>query len=378
MKKAPSIMEGWNIERETFRSAHTDGTLAKLVTEFSNACTLNCPGCFTVKLEDTDDIASALAKRKLTGEMSPETRLALLEEAVGLGARSVDIVGAGEPMIDPKLKPFVERASALGVHVNIFTHGAHRELLDLDRLSWWKDAPVSFVVKLWSQSESVNEILVRPKGRLQGRYTTLRDKAISNLIEAGFTGPTEVMFDGRIQRQTRVGADILATQENYHEIVDLFRFCRRNNIMPEIKNFIPQGPSKIAHEEGHFDALPEEVRVQMLQQKVGTEAMRNLRKLLDQVDRTEFGNEALRNFYTAGTFCTQSMGALYVPISGQIYSCVGTGFSYGQYRPGENMLRQALNDRRERVGFGCFPRLEDADRNRDSVADNERVILEQQ
>jgi organic radical activating enzyme len=153
MHCAPSIIEGWDIERQRFRDAHASDELVKLVTEFSNACTLNCPGCFTVKLDDEEDIHASLTKQRLRGEMSSETRVALLEEAVGLGATSVDIVGAGEPMIDPSLKSFVERAATLGVHVNIFTHGAHKELLEPDRLEWWREMPQQEVM---SQNQVTN------------------------------------------------------------------------------------------------------------------------------------------------------------------------------------------------------------------------------
>lgn len=377
MRYAPSIIEGWDIERQQFRDAHSRDELEKLVTEFSNACTLNCPGCFTVKLDEGEDVSASLAKRKLRGEMPPETRLALLEEAFQLGARSVDIVGAGEPMIDPQLKPFVELAAELGVHVNIFTHGAHRELVDPQRLEWWKDAPVSFVVKLWSQNPAVNEAMVRPKGGLQGRYTALRDQALTNLIEAGFTTPTEVEFDGRTHRRTRVGADILVTRANYDEIPDLFRFCRAHNIMPEIKNYIPQGPSKLVHNSGSFDALPQAVRQELEQQRVNTAEMQKLREELRKVDADEFGNLPLNNIYAGGTFCTQSMAGLYVSIGGQIYSCVGTGHSYGTYVPGESMLQTVLRVRKEQVGFGCFPRLEAAKEQGDPIPESEQAILEQ-
>ena len=373
----PSIVEGWDIERDAFREAHISGELRKLVTEFSNACTLNCPGCFTVKVEDGDDPQVALQKRRLPNEMSPEQRLDLLREAHDLGAQSVDIVGAGEPMIDPTLRHFVEEASHLGVHVNIFTHGAHRELLEPERVAWWAERPVSFFIKLWSQNPAVNEAMVLPKGRLAGQYTRMRDQAIENLVEAGFTRPTELEFDGRMHRRTRLGADILVTQANYDEIAELFRFCREQNIMPEIKNYIPEGPSKLTHESGAFRALEPAVQESLLAQRVSTADMRRLRAILDQIDQEEFKNVPLENFYTGGTFCTQSMGSLYVPISGRIYSCVGTSTSYGAFVPGQDTLKQALTERREQVGFGCFPRLKDAQGRGEKIPSDESTILSQ-
>lgn len=376
--RAPSIVEGWNIERETFREAHEKGELVKLLTEFSNACTLNCPGCFTVKLDGDNELENALKKRKLKGEMDPATRLALLEEAHALGVHTVDIVGAGEPMIDPQLRPFVERAAQLDVHVNIFTHGAHSEFLDPEQLKWWRDRPTSFFIKLWSRDPATKEAMVRPKGKLaNGKYTTMRDRAIENLDAAGFCASTPITFDGRSYRLTRLGADILVTQRNFEEVADLFRFCRKHNIEPLIKNFIPEGPTALEIGSGTFARLPEDERIALEAQRVSTRQMSDLRAQLDAIDQSEFGNTPLSNFYAAGMFCTQSIGSLYVPVRGEIYSCVGTSHSYGKYEPGKDALRHALQKRVERVGFGCFPRLETAERRGEEVPHGEREILEQ-
>lgn len=76
----------------------------------------------------------------------------------------------------------------------------------------------------------------------------------------------------------------------------------------------------------------------------------------------EYGIEHMGVLYPGGTKCTQSMGSLYVTIQGDIRGCVGTHFSYGSYEPGNNMLRNAIEHRREKekVGFGCVPRLLDS------------------
>jgi hypothetical protein len=157
----------------------------------------------------------------------------------------------------------------------------------------------------------------------------------------------------------------------------LFRFCRENNIMPEIKNYIPQGPSKLVHNAGSFNTLPQSVREELERQRVNTSEMQKLRERLTQIDKDEFGNEPLNNIYAGGTFCTQSMAGLYVSIGGQIYSCVGTGHSYATYVPSAGILKTALTSRKESVGFGCFPRLVAATEQRDPVPESERAILKQ-
>ena len=188
----------------------------------------------------------------------------------------------------------------------------------------------------------------------------MRNIALANLKELGFMDGEEVSIDGTKRRLTRVAADILVMKSNLDEILDIFRFCRENNIMPEIKNYIPEGPTRFDHEQGYFNDLSPEKREELKSEEVDQKAFAQLRKKLQKIDAEEYGNPTLPYFYPQAVFCTQSMGALYVTIRGDILGCVGTDHVYGKYQPGQEMLADALKSRKEDVSLGCAPRVREA------------------
>src|SRR3989338_1473807 len=231
----PAIIKGWDLPKEEYAEAHQQNRLVKLVTELSNVCNLSCPGCFTKRDEGTWDEKS---KKRLPDELSYENQIALIEEAKMLGVKVVDIVGAGEPTLDKNFEPFVGYITDAGLQTVIFTHGASPRFKKLVEL--WKNDPVSFFVKLWSQDPLLQQRYV---GGSVLDYAIKRDAALETLIQDGYTQGEEVIVDGIPYKTTRVGADILVMQSNLSEIPDLFRFCRIHNIMPEIKTYIPEGPT---------------------------------------------------------------------------------------------------------------------------------------
>ncbi len=368
-KPKPSIVEGWNHSMQEYITAHKKGELLKLVTHTSNVCNLSCPGCFVNR--PGDDVSE---KRKARGkdEMSFETQIQLLEEAKRMGVKTVDIVGAGEPTLDPHFSDLIDKIEELGMQAVVFTHGATR-FFQRENLAKYKDKPISFFIKLWSLNpEKMNHYV---RGSLQN-YAQLRDEAIENLRELGFMDGENIEIDGIQKTTTRVGADILVMQSNLEEIPDIFRFCRRNNIMPEIKTYIPQGPTKLDHESGTFEGLSEEEQKQLVADKVKPDEFAQLRKRIETIDKEEFGNNPMGVIYPQGGFCTQSAGALYITINGDILSCVGTGHIYGKYEPNTDMLSKTIRERIEQVGVGCIPRIEEAKKLGYTIPPEEKEIME--
>jgi MoaA/NifB/PqqE/SkfB family radical SAM enzyme len=348
----PAIVKGWDMPKEHYISAHQENKLLKLVIELSNVCNLSCAGCFTKRVGDDWDVRS---KKRLPDEMSYEVQMALLEEAAALGAKAVDIVGAGEPTLDPRFEDVMLKINSLGMHAIVFTHGVTKRMEELER---WKGMSMSFFIKLWSKNPNLQNLYVA--GSIPN-YSHRRDESVKRLIEMGFNQGEDKFFDGINYRTTRLGADILVMRDNYDEIPDLFRFCRRNNILPEIKTYIPEGPTRF-DQEANLRLYTSKILNQLTENEVTPNAFSFLRKQLEDIDWHEHGIGRLNAVYPQGTKCTQSMGALYVTIKGDIRSCVGSHVSYGNYEPYKAMLKKVLEKRRtrEKVSFGCIPRAEDA------------------
>ena len=60
----------------------------------------------------------------LDDEMPYEQRIQLADEAIGLGVKTVDIVGAGELTLDPYFESYVDYLLDKGIFVTVFTNGA--------------------------------------------------------------------------------------------------------------------------------------------------------------------------------------------------------------------------------------------------------------
>ena len=239
------------------------------------------------------------------------------------------------------------------MHAVVFSHGATNVFDDMQRFS---GMDISFFIKLWSRKASLQDKYVH--GSIPD-YSKWRNSTLEKLIGAGLNQGGHTNLDGIDYRTSGLAADILVMKSNLNEIQNLFRFCRENNIMPEIKTYIPEGPTRIAQAH-NLQVYTTKQLLQLRSDEVTNEDFNELRRKLIEIDTKEFGIVAMNTFYPQAVKCTQSMGSLYVTVTGDILSCVGTHFSYGVYQPGKDMLKKVIRERIEKVGFGCVPRIQEA------------------
>jgi len=352
MKTKPSIIEGWHFNKEEYEKAHEEDRLVKLVTELSNVCNLSCPSCFTKKV---DGSWTKKGKKRLRDELSYEDQIALINEAKSLGIKTVDIVGAGEPLLDTRFESIMNYLKNLNLHSVVFTHGATPNFQEIAQK--FEDNKLSLFIKLWSQNPALQQIYV---GGSVPNYLDKRDQALQTLIDLGYNSGKEIAVDGINYQTTRIGADILVMKSNYNEILDIFRYCRQNNIMPEIKTYIPEGPTRFSHELAKQQYSYDELK-KLREDEVSPKSFEELRKEIERIDQDEFGIAKMDVIYPQACKCTQSTGSLYVTIQGDVRSCVGTHHSFGKYMPHKDILRKTLQKRKskENVSFDCIPRIEE-------------------
>lgn len=314
-------LRGWEDSREEIvRESVESNRLYMLDMDFTNACNLGCPYCYRAEYGEQ-------SHKRLDSEVGYEEALDLIGQAADLGCRSVKVVGAGEPAIDPDFLEKVGYISEKGMIPVVFTNGiqiAREE--DLSSSLYQLDASV--VLKVNSLRPEVQDMMVGRPG-----YTEERGRALDVLMGTGFND----------HEPTRLGFDSVITIHNREEIPDLFRYCRQNNIFPIFKSFIPTG-----------DALKRK------DWELKREEMAGLYQDIRRIDEGEFGIVHDGELPYAGGFpCNQIHYALYVDVEGNVYSCPGSRELLGNIR--EKGLGEIWNSERAvkirgKPYDGCPPR----------------------
>lgn len=293
-------MLGWHYAAKEVRAALAAGRMLHLVAETSNRCNLNCSYCYTVST--TGALGDRPTKRRLAGELTLKERLQLIDRAAELGARTYDVVGAGEPFLDTYLIEQIEYAVTRGLQPVIFTNGSRlghpRHGPELVRRL--NELHATVVVKHHGPAE-VHDSIVNRRGS-----AALRDRAIARLIEAGFNAETP----------TRLGIDNIVFNKTLANIPDCLRWCRTNNAFLVCSSFIPAGRTHKADEHS-----------------VSWAELKALYAACRRLDAEEFGliHSGHMPFIGSGATCTQYLG-LYVTILGDIHGCVGKMENYDNLR----------------------------------------------
>ncbi len=321
---APRML-GWNHSRQACQDALDRGEMLHLLAETTNRCDFDCEYCYTV-LETVAD-GTTFHAASLAGELVLSERLALIDAAADLGATCYDIVGAGEPLLDPHCLAQIEHAVKCGMQTVLFTNGSVLGSLKKGREvaeRLW-ELGTTVVVKHHGAAE-IHDRIVRRKGAAERR-----DRALALLMELGFNTGTP----------TRLGIDNIVYQATIEGIPDCLRWCRKNNVYLACSSFIPSGRTrKDTEQAASWSEL----------ERVFAECRR-----IDE----EFGiqHSGMMPFIGSGSACTQYLG-LYVTILGDVHGCVGKMETYDNVR--QRALRGIWSERlpllRATFDGGCPPR----------------------
>lgn len=295
-------LDGWSFDENDLASARSGHNLLNPSLDLGSACNLNCPYCF---IEEKN---SARKERK-PGELTPHEVEAVVLDFLSSGARTVNLVGAGEPTIDPQFRDVVDLTHSGGARTVIFTNGI--ALADDDALvEWLWTRGATVVLKYNAVTPTLQDVMVGRRG-----YSSVRDAALCRLIKWGFNS----------MQPTRLGVDTLACRGNLNELTAIHRWCRRNNVFPMTAEFLPTGRTA----DGTVNAVaalgkidPELAdRARSALRSLNSQERERLLTDLASVDREcgveHFGDRA----YFGGGPCRQLLG-VYVDIIGRIWPCV--------------------------------------------------------
>lgn len=283
------VIRGLDIGNEKMDEAMKENEMLLIDVETSNVCNLACPYCFR-------DVYGG--HEELTREMNIEERLDLLMQAKKLGCETIKITGAGEPLIDGYFFEMVRYANRLGMKVMSFTNGM---VIDREMAEKLAKANVSLIVKCNSMKPDIEDKMVGRKG-----YAEIRNKAIQYLMDAGLNK----------KKPTMLGMDAVITKINMDDVLNQLEFCRRNNIFPLFRPFMPiGGASKLKDWE------------------ITREETIGIFRKAQELDRKKFGLEYKMILpYIGGVWCRQLHYALYVNILGEAYACTGSRKKLGDIR----------------------------------------------
>jgi MoaA/NifB/PqqE/SkfB family radical SAM enzyme len=133
--------------------------LLSLELEFTRACNLRCTYCYSS------------AGAALHDELSLAELCDVLEQAKGLGARRIVLLGGGEPFMYPAVREIVRHVDGLGLAQAVFTNGIR---LDEALCRFLFDHRVTVAVKLNSLVPAVQDALAGVRGAWAGIQRGLR------------------------------------------------------------------------------------------------------------------------------------------------------------------------------------------------------------
>ncbi|MFA6994836.1 MAG: radical SAM protein [Patescibacteria group bacterium] len=284
------MLRGWNFRKKEIQKAKKNNLMLMLDAETSNICNLNCPYCYRDEYSKKHIV--------LGNELTIKQRKKLIDQAKKLGCKTIKIVGAGEPLADPNFFEQIKYISSRKIIPIIYTNGI---LLTEEKAKNLYDLNCSIMLKFNSLEETTQDKLVGRRG-----YAKSRNEAFQILMKTGFNK----------SKPTRLGFDSIIVRQNKNEILDMIRFCRKNNIFPSFKTFIPTGGA-----------------LQYKKWEISKKDLIELYKKAQKIDVKEFKikyNATLP--YIGGFPCTQWHYASFVDILGNVYACPGSRVLLGNIK----------------------------------------------
>lgn len=297
-----NCIAGWFFTESEIREAISGQRILNPSLDLSNPCNLNCPYCYVEE-------KNSYRKVRRPDELTISETFAVIDELSLLGSKTLNIVGAGEPTIDPNFPRIIEYLSTKGLDKVIFTNG-----ISISRnpnlVLFLRQHRVSVVLKYNSSKPEIQDAIVGRKG-----YAKKRDLALEILMDEGFAA----------HEPTRLGLDIMVFRGNLEEISEIHRLCRENNFFPIAGDYIPTGRT----EDGKFQGYAMLKRknpftqnwLEQILKPISKQERSSILKQLKSINK-DFGikDNGIRAYYGGGV-CTQILG-LYIDISGNVWPCV--------------------------------------------------------
>lgn len=335
MSNAPGLI-GTLFSEEEKRQARENFQLLFVSLMTDPICNLDCPDCY-------------IGKKKLTGEeLSLSERKSVLDQAVRLGAKTLRIAGAGEPFMDRDFWSLVDYAVSLEMSVFVFTNGTSideelaRKIANYQKLT---------VVVKFSGFPDVMEKLTGCKGFYKTSNFIQHDGLqipiyLKRLIDVRMNVPDQ-------RGNSRLGVEFLLRKSNFDLCEPIFRWARRNNIVPYVEQNLEAGNAL------NWSDYNKE--------RVSDQDAFQLSQTLSHIDSKEFGYDWKPSIpYMVGGICETEMTGckkytynIVIDSDGKAIPCYAAKFNLDSVR--EKSLQEILQHpiRKELLesNFNCLCRV---------------------
>ena len=296
-----TTLEAWTFTTQEIREALRGERLLCPSIDLSSACNLDCPYCYMESPESS-------CKKNPAEGLSFAQLGAIICQLADAGARTINIIGAGEPTIDPRFRDVVELIHTKGIRVLVATNGISLAR-DSSLVRFLTKAKASIVLKVNSRDQELQDRLVGRKG-----YAAQRDLALSRLLAAGFN----------IGKPSRLAFNTLLMKANYNEMLAIHKFCRTHNIVLIAGDYMPTG--RTTHSEFHGEAALAAVQdgaclaVAELYSPLSAEERQSLREQMAVADSILGLSTTDNPAYVCGLPCIQTLG-ICIDNAGRIWHC---------------------------------------------------------
>lgn len=288
-------MDAWTFGGPDIREAIMGTRLLNPSIDLSNDCNLNCPYCYVEKI-------GSLHKKRSENELELSDYRLLIDKLAAAGARTINIIGAGEPTIDPNFRTVAKYIRDAGIKVLVATNGISIAR-DNSVLHFLHEIEASVVLKVNSFVKGLQDDLVGHKG-----YAGLRNIALNKLIGCGFNKG----------KPTRLGINTLLMKSNLSQVMDMLKFCRENNVTLICGNYMPTGRTEASVFQGEY--LLENDRQKCLFEPISPEEYRTLRKNVIAYDEENGFPTVSPDAYVSGLPCIQGLG-IQIDNEGRAWHC---------------------------------------------------------
>lgn len=279
----PPILLGYTYDPPEAYRARDENRLLAIRVETNRSCNLRCRYCYA----------------QSGGEQTSELDLGVLQntitQAAALGAQSIVVIGGGEPTLHRRFRSLISFIHDQGLVPMIFTNTVN-VTPGLARFLQEKNA--SLMGKCDSLQAPVQDHLA---GRA-GAFGKIR-AGLARLIDAGFT-------ETRDPHRLRLGLSFVSCRMNVPEIEEIWHYCRRQHIFPNMEVLTPTGRAL------------ESLAGQFL---TADEIQDHKRRLLE-LDQRYYGYDWLPHTPLIGSGCLQHLYSLYITLEGNVRPCAPTKF----------------------------------------------------
>ena len=269
-------------------TTHENNCLLRTVDfEFSTHCNLQCIYCFS---------GSGLLKEEDRKIVPVNQMFDLIEQAAELGVKNITLLAGGEPLLYKEFFELVKKANSKGITVGTFTNGT---MLDKEMAKKLRDHQVTVIVKINSLNSKTHDGLVGRKGTFDKTMAGIR-----HLLDLGYD---DTHFP-------QIGMESVIVSRNLQDIPSMWRFCRKNKILPFFERVGCYANTKIER----YKKLA-----------VEPHQLKELFETLLEIDQKEFNYTWPLLPLMPSLQCTVHHDGCYIKVDGSVWPCAGVEKSCG-------------------------------------------------